>query len=167
MANQCRLLLSLEMILHERRQAPVSDRRRFPRGGQRPGDRPGRHPRVIIADSYSGVRRPCVAYLTHFNFLVEEAERGSSLVEAVMAGGQPPAVVIMDCELADSAVQLRLSEAPQPIPIILLVDSAEDASIRTNAALAPAAVLVKPFALASMLEAIRTVLRAPMASPIN
>jgi len=120
---------------------------------------------VIVADSYSGVRRPCVAYLTHFNFLVEEAERGSSLMELVQAEGEPPAVVIMDCELADSAVQLRLLETP--VPVILLVDSAEDASIRTNAALAPAAVLVKPFALASMLEAIRTVLRARMTSPIN
>jgi len=155
------------MILHDRRRADVPDRRRFPRGGQRPGDRPGRHPRVIVADSYSGVRRPCVAYLTHFNFLVEEADRGSSLLDAVLAEGEPPAVVIMDCELADSAVQLRLTQTPQPIPVILLVDSAEDASIRTNAALAPAAVLVKPFALASMLEAIRTVLRARLATSIN
>jgi DNA-binding response OmpR family regulator len=122
---------------------------------------------VIIADSYSGVRRPCVAYLTHFNFLVEEADRGSTLTDAVMAGGEPPAVVIMDCELADSAVKLKLLETPHPVPVILLVDSAEDASMRTNAALAPAAVLVKPFALASMLEAIRTVLRARLASPIN
>ena len=155
------------MILHERRQTSVPDRRRFPRGGQRPGDRPGRHPRVIIADSYSGVRRPCVAYLTHFNFQVEEAERGSSLMDAVLAEGEPPAVVLMDCELADSAVQLRLLETPPRVPVILLVDSVEDASIRTNAALAPAAVLVKPFALASMLDAIRTVLRASMVSPIN
>src|SRR5215212_11390507 len=155
------------MISRERRQTPVSDRRRFPRGGQRPGDLPGRHPRVIVADSYSGVRRPCVAYLTHFNFLVEEAERASSLMEAVQSNAEPPAVVIMDCELADSAVQLRLLETSQPVPVILLVDSAEDASIRTNATLAPAAVLVKPFALASMLEAVRTVLRARMVSPIN
>ena len=108
-----------------------------------------------------------MAYLTHFNFLVEEADRGSSLMEAVHAEGEPPAVVIMDCELADSAVQLKLLQTPEPVPVILLVDSAEDASIRTNAALAPAAVLVKPFALASMLEAIRTVLRARMVSPIN
>ena len=122
---------------------------------------------MIIADSYSGVRRPCVAYLTHFNFQVEEAERGSSLMDAVLAEGEPPAVVLMDCELADSAVQLRLLETPPRVPVILLVDSVEDASIRTNAALAPAAVLVKPFALASMLEAIRTVLRARIASPIN
>ena len=122
---------------------------------------------MIVADSYSGVRRPCVAYLTHFNFLVEEAERGSSLMEAVQAEGEPPAVVIMDCELADSAVQLRLLDTPDPVPVILLVDSAEDALIRTNAVLAPAAVLVKPFALASMLEAIRAVLRARMVSPIN
>ena len=122
---------------------------------------------MIIADSYSGVRRPCVAYLTHFNCQVEEAERGSSLMDAVLAEGEPPAVVLMDCELADSAVQLRLLETPPRVPVILLVDSVEDASIRTNAALAPAAVLVKPFALASMLEAIRTVLRARIASPIN
>ena len=108
-----------------------------------------------------------MAYLKHFNFLVEEADRGSSLMEAVQAEGEPPAVVIMDCELADSAVQLKLLQTPEPVPVILLVDSAEDASIRTNAALAPAAVLVKPFALASMLEAIRTVLRARMVSPIN
>ena len=47
---------------------------------------------MIVADSYSGVRRPCVAYLTHFNFLVEEAERGSSLMEAVQAEGEAPAL---------------------------------------------------------------------------
>lgn len=150
------------MVLQERRQTSVSDRRRFPRGGQRLGDRPGRHPRVIIADSYSGVRRPCAAYLSHFNFLVDEAAHGNGLMETVLAEGEPPAVLIMDCELADSAVQLRLLETPQPVPVILLVDSVEEASTRTHAALAPAAVLVKPFALASMLDAIRVVLRARM-----
>jgi DNA-binding response OmpR family regulator len=145
----------------------VSDRRRFPRGGQRAGDRPGRHPRVIVADSYSGVRRPCAAYLMHFNFLVEEAAHGNGLMDAVHALAEPPAVVIMDCELADSAVQLKLLDTPQRVPVILLVDSVEDAAARTNAALAPAAVLVKPFALASMLDAVRTVLRAQMAAQIN
>jgi DNA-binding response OmpR family regulator len=155
------------MVLQERRTVVASDRRRSPRGGQRVGDRPGRHPRVIVADSYSGVRRPCVAYLMHFNFLVEEAADGSGLMDVIQAAGEPPAVVIMDCELADSAMQLKLLDTPRPVPVILLVDSAEDASIRTNAVLAPAAVLVKPFALASMLDAIRTVLRAQSAASIN
>ena len=155
------------MIRQERRASAVSDRRRFPRGGQRPGDRPGRHPRVIVADSYTGVRRPCVAYLEHFNFLVEEAARGEGLIDAVLTGKEAPAVVIMDAEMADSALQLRLLQAPNPVPIILLVDSAEDTATTPVMPFGVAAVLVKPFALASMLDAIRNVLRVRAPAEIN
>jgi DNA-binding response OmpR family regulator len=108
-----------------------------------------------------------VAYLEHFNFLVEEAARGDGLVDAVLAGKEPPAVVIMDAEMADSAVQLRLVQAPNPVPIILLVDSADDATTKPVMPFGVAAVLVKPFALASMLDAIRNVLRVRTAAEIN
>src|SRR5436190_399248 len=50
-----------------------ADRREFPRGGRRIGDKPGRHPTIAIIEGYEGVRRPCARYLEYFSFDIVEA----------------------------------------------------------------------------------------------
>src|SRR5688572_11760959 len=62
------------MTLMERRTG--GDRRRTPRGGRRATDRPGRHPQILIADSYDGARIPWVKYLDRLGFEVLEARNG-------------------------------------------------------------------------------------------
>ena len=48
------------MSAPNRRVGRPVDRRSVPRGGRRETDRSGRHPNVLVADSYEGARVPCV-----------------------------------------------------------------------------------------------------------
>jgi DNA-binding NtrC family response regulator len=134
----------------ERRAGWRTDRRRVPRGGRRPDDQPGRYPPVLIADRDDGARRPCARYLEHFHFDVTEAVSGDDARARLTA--QPPRVI--------------LTESPRwlppggcDIPIILMAGA-----MTADEALTPiegvAVVLIKPFPLATMLDAVRRVLRA-------
>src|SRR5262245_25580041 len=144
----------------ERRHTLGPDRRRFSRGGRRTSDLPGRHPRVIIADSYEAARRPCIRYLDHFSFDVAPAPDGESAIEAI--GTQTTAVILMDSHLKDPSSRRRLASESQTrgIPLILLVDTQSEARDPDMSDLQPAAVLVKPFPLAVMIDTISGVLRA-------
>jgi DNA-binding response OmpR family regulator len=147
------------MDTEERRRQPGPDRRRVPRGGRRATDQPGRHPRVIVADSYDGARRPCIRYLDHFNFDVAAAADGKALLDQVVA--RSPAVILLDSQLERSSRGL-LNETSglEKIPVILFVGGVAEASEPDQTAVRAAASLVKPFPLAAMLETIRSVLRA-------
>jgi len=137
------------------------DRRRFPRGGRRADDRPGRSPRIAIIEPYDGVRRPCARYLEHFNFEVAEATelgRGIELIATM------PAVILV--ESSETVMFERLQEQANALAIPLLsltttfppTDAA--APVRTAAG-----VLLKPFTLGAMLDEIRRVLRgSPVAA---
>src|SRR5262245_57583066 len=89
----------------ERRHTPGPDRRRFPRGGRRATDLPGRYPRVIVADSYEAARRPCIRYLDHFSFDVAPATDGQGAIDAIRT--QSTAVILMDSHLKDPASRKR------------------------------------------------------------
>ena len=129
-------------------------------------DLPGRHPRVLVADSYEGARRPCIRYLDHFNFDVAAAADSRALLEEVVA--QSPAVILIDSQLEKSSRGL-LGETSQlqQIPAILFVGGVAETSEPDEAAVRVAASLVKPFPLAAMLETIRGVLRAQMQGTIT
>src|SRR6266480_2418028 len=58
------------VMLSSEHQRSLSDRRRVPRGGRRPTDRPGKYPPVLVAESYDGVRMSCARYLDRFHFHV-------------------------------------------------------------------------------------------------
>ena len=143
----------------ERRHTPGPDRRQFSRGGRRTTDLPGRHPRVIVADSYEAARRPCIRYLDHFNFDVAPATDGQTAIDAI--GSQTTAVILMDSHLKDPSSRKRLGaeSRTQGIPLILLVDTQSESREPDAAGLQAAAVLVKPFPLAVMIDTIRGVLR--------
>jgi DNA-binding response OmpR family regulator len=144
----------------DRRHTPGPDRRRFPRGGRREGDLPGRHPTVAIIERYEGVRRPCARYLEHFNFEVTEAidvESGLALLASV----HPALILIED---AESTGFERLQEEARAlsIPFVSLATAFADAPA-SGAESAPAdGVLMKPFTLGTMLDEVRRVLRARM-----
>jgi len=149
------------MNTEQRRAISEPPRRRFLRGGRRSSDLPGRHPRVLVADSYEGARRPCIRYLDYFNFDVAAAADSQALLEEVVA--QSPAVILIDSQLEKAARGLLVETTHlQKIPAILFVGGAAEASGPDQTAVHVAASLVKPFPLAAMLETIRGVLRAQM-----
>jgi two-component system response regulator AtoC len=137
----------------------LPDRRRVPRGGRRAGDRPGRFPRVLIADSYDGARRPCVRYLDRLNFEVAEATDGEEALELILK--TPPHVILTEWSLPVMPVQcltqwLTRSWRTRDIPVIAIMSAPE---LETSAGVA--GVLTKPFTLGTMLDELRRVLRTP------
>ena len=146
-------------VIHENRRHPQGpDRRRFPRGGRRGGDLPGRHPTIAIIEQYEGVRRPCARYLDHFHFDVAEAESPDQGLEILQK--TDPAVILMeDVESATSA-EIQQQARARDIPVVSMTSAFGDAATRRAEAVGAAGVLVKPFQLGAMLQEIRRVLRA-------
>ena len=133
----------------------------MPRGGRRATDRPGRHPALLIAESYAGARRVCVRYLDHFGFRVEEAGDGIEAIAKIET--DPPHAILIEQSLpAMPAVDLAkwLGQRPhtQAIPLIVMTTAFNEGTRVGFPNSLP--VLVKPFPLATMLETIRQVLRA-------
>ncbi len=138
----------------DRRQQPGPDRRRFPRGGRRDTDQPGRHPKIAVIDRYDGVRQPCARYLEHFNFDVTDAadaEAGMTILESAR-----PALVLMEEAGSSDFERLHLHAGLLSIPCISMANALGDAHRACEG------VLVKPFALGAMLDEIRRVLRRQM-----
>ena len=132
----------------------------MPRGGRRPSDRPGRHPTLLVAESYAAVRRPFVKYLEYYSFRVTQASNGDELLAAVTRAR--PHVILTEAALPHMAAQ-RLSQwlansyHTRNIPVIVMADAlSEGAETRLGN---PAGVLFKPFPLSSMLDEVRRVLR--------
>src|SRR5688572_19600334 len=134
------------------------DRRLVSRGGRREGDRPGRYPTVLIADSYDGARRPCVKYLNHFNFEVIEAAHGDEALAKIVA--RPPRLIVAEWSLP-AMPALRLAQwlthswRTADIPVIAV----NSADVLQTARAGVAGFLMKPFPLRTMLEEVRRVLR--------
>jgi CheY-like chemotaxis protein len=141
------------------------DRRRVARGGRRNYDAPGRDPLLLVAESYDEVRRVYVRYLNLFGFLVKEAQNATEAVDGLRSA---PRVLLAEprilmCSAAREWEQTRADLRLRSIPVILLVTDFEaaDAAVR---GLRPAAVLRKPFHLASLTTAVRRILRADATS---
>jgi DNA-binding response OmpR family regulator len=147
-------------------QRAVADRRRVPRGGRRTIDRPGRHPPVLVAESYDGVRKSCARYLERFNFQVVEAADGEQALRQIAA--DPPQVILAELNLP-AMPAWRLSQwllqswRTRQIPVIVLTSDLEaaDKVISQNQPSLVAGILVKPFTLRTMLEAVRRVIHVP------
>src|SRR5689334_12502109 len=85
------------MPVQSEHRGPSPDRRRVPRGGRRAMDRQGRHPVVLVAESYEGVRRSCSRYLERLNFQVLEAADGEAALSQIAA--DPPQVILTELHL--------------------------------------------------------------------
>jgi CheY-like chemotaxis protein len=134
------------------------DRRRAPRGGRRDYDRPGRYPRILVADSYEGARHTCARYLERFHFDVAEAAHGEEAVARILSA--PPRLILSEWKLpAMPAARLKewLAEGGAgDIPIILLASTIENNEEVPRVA----GILQKPFSLIDMLKEVRRALRA-------
>ena len=140
----------------ERRDEP--DRRRVSRGGRRPYDRPGRHPALLVADSYEGARRPCARYLQRLNFDVSEAETGEEALARIVKS--PPRLILTEWSLPsmpDGKLTQWLAQGYQTrdIPVIIIANATDPSAPLP----AVAGVLRKPFTLAQMITEVRRVLR--------
>jgi DNA-binding NtrC family response regulator len=138
------------------------DRRRIARGGRRATDRAGRHPHVLVADSYDGARIPCVKYLDRMGFGVLEAGNGKSALKHIDASAAH--VVVIEKDLRDASVSQivhRLRGAGQAVPLIVMTSDLDVVEDTVVAGLPLVAVLEKPFSLTTMLLEIQRLLRAP------
>src|ERR1051325_10042892 len=135
-----------------------TDRRRVPRGGRRPHDRHGTHPPILFADAYEGARLPAVRYLARHNFEVTEASNGEEALQRILAA--TPHVILTDWSLPSMPARrlcqwLEQSWRTRRIPVILMIGDYQGDPLPPVAG-----TLVKPFALTTMLEEIRRVIRA-------
>lgn len=146
----------------ERRADGRPDRRRVARGGRRGHDRSGRHPIVLVAESYAAARSPYVRYLDRFNFHVEQASDGEQALALINT--TPPHVILVERDLPLLSAG-RLSQwlaqnwRTRHIPIIVLAGSIPLPPGSEPPTEGMAGVLIKPFQLTQMLEEIRRVLR--------
>jgi DNA-binding response OmpR family regulator len=147
------------MAIGDRRVVPTEDRRAVPRGGRRPQDQAGRYPPVLIADSDDGVRKTFARYLNKFGFDVTEAPTLDAAVNAVY-GAPRPRVIVTEWR---SVTPLYLESSSRPPIIVTATDE-----LRPHPQHA-AAVLVKPFALKTLLDEVRRVLHvnAPLRPAIG
>lgn len=134
------------------------DRRRVSRGGRRATDRAGAHPTLLVADHYDGARLPLVRYLQRHHFDIVEAAHGEQALRTIVA--RPPHVIVVDWALpllpAPRLCQwLDQSWRARAIPVIVMIGDYEPGED-----LPPVAgILVKPFPLAAMVEAVRRAIR--------
>jgi CheY-like chemotaxis protein len=142
----------------------ILDRRHVPRGGRRPKDRPGKHPSILVADSYDGVRKSCARYLDRFHFQVFEAADGEQALTQISS--EPPQVVLAELNLPYMPARrlanwLAQSWRTRQIPVIVLSSDfdAADSPVPPDFRNLVAGVLVKPFSLRAMLDEIRRVIR--------
>ena len=143
-------------------QRSLPDRRRVPRGGRRPTDRPGKYPPVLVAESYDGVRQSCARYLDRFHFQVAEAADGEQALRLI--GAEPPQVILAELDLPSMSAPrlaqwLSQSWRTRQIPVIVLAGDLNP-SDTSDFRRVVAGVLVKPFTLRTMLHEIRRVIRA-------
>jgi DNA-binding response OmpR family regulator len=115
-----------------------------------------------VADSYEGARVPCVRYLDHFGFRVEQAADGKealSILETLQ-----PHVVLAEMTLPNVSAAgicewLDREPRTRSVPVIVLQSDFDTDQVVERPARATA-VLVKPFPLSTMLQQVRLALRA-------
>ena len=136
----------------------------MPRGGRRPTDRPGKHPSVLVAESYDGVRVSCARYLNRFNFQVAEAVDGEQALKQIAA--EPPQVILAELNLpampaARLAQWLSQNWRTRQIPVIVLTGDLDPSEmpVSDDCRNVVAGMLMKPFTLRVMLDEIRRVMR--------
>lgn len=144
-----------------------SDRRRAARGGRRAGDRRGRHPTIVVADSYDAARSACVRYLSNFAFQVEEARDGLEALAAVRRSA--PEAIVADEDLRELSLEglawsLGTDPVTRSIPLIMMSANFGQVARPISAAFRPAGTLRKPFMLSHLLGELRRVLRKRLSS---
>lgn len=127
-----------------------------PRGGRREYDRDGRHPTVLVADSYEDARSPIARYLDRCHFDVVEATSAAEAADLI-ARRRPHALLSGLQGVDASRLYATLSGDPAIVPkIVIVMLSGGDESIPAQAT----GVLAKPFSLRPMVDELRRGLRS-------
>jgi len=145
---------------HDRRLVVAPDRRRAARGGRRETDRPGRHPVVLLADSYEDARSPLARYLDRFGFDVREAASADEALRVLQE--HQPEVVLSGLEGHDASRFLdALSTGHAPRVILALLSAGDDPipAVATGT-------MTKPFSLRPMLDELRRELRTALSGDL-
>lgn len=106
----------------ERRHA--RDRRRFARGGRRPGDKTGFAPLVLVADDAGGGKH-CEAILSALRFAVAPADSVEEAVR-VMHGLRPNLVVAHLKDNERLCAEMRQDEFTAGVPLIAIDETTSD-----------------------------------------
>ena len=101
------------------------DRRRHPRGGRRPTDRPGATPLVVVADEEPGSRTTCETILAKLNFAVAPVESVAKALE-VMTALRPEVIV---AKVRDAEPLKKQSLAP----VVVVTEAMGDPDILVEA----------------------------------
>jgi DNA-binding response OmpR family regulator len=140
----------------DRRFLAAPDRRRVTRGGRRDSDRPGRHPIVLLADSYEDARAPVARYLDRFGFDVREATSADEAVRALEH--HRPDVVLSGLrgQQSDALFTALAANGFDGPSVVMVLLSATDDPVPVEAT----GVMTKPFSLRPLLEELRREIRA-------
>jgi CheY-like chemotaxis protein len=118
-------------------------------------------PRILVADDEPSLRRLIACVLGDSGYSVDAVEDGFEAWEALQANHYD--VLITDNEMPKvSGVELirRVEQAHLNLPIIMATASVPNAELNREGGVHPAALLVKPYTLAEMVETVESVLRA-------
>jgi CheY-like chemotaxis protein len=100
----------------ERRDGP--DRRRQPRGGRRPTDRPGFSPLVLVVERDPHGRDTCEAILAKLRFAVAPVESVERALE-VMAGLRPDVIVAREGDVSRLCGEMQLGPRAISAPVVV------------------------------------------------
>jgi DNA-binding response OmpR family regulator len=137
----------------ERRAGVAPERRAIPRGGRRDYDVPGYYPPVLIAEAYEEARIPCASYLQNLHFEVAEAAKPAEAI-AMLGSGWIPHVILADPPSATAVRQHASALRDLTLPPLIVMTGALDAAEKQRGD-----VLIKPFRLTTMVQAVRRTLR--------
>ena len=144
-----------------RRTGRSGDRRRWPRGGRRASDQPGRWPTLLVADRHDDARGIHARYLGRLNFQIETAATAEEVFSVLRESR--PAAVLLESRLPELppwhlGVWLESDRKAPRTPIIVLEGVGGD-DVGPSSPFEPSAVLSKPFELSHLVEAVRRALR--------
>ncbi|MFP4207849.1 MAG: response regulator transcription factor [Wenzhouxiangella sp.] len=113
---------------------------------------------ILIADDEANLLVSLEYLMRHHGFDVSVARSGDEALALIRQ--QPPDLVIVDVMLPGQSgfevcQQIRSDPALQDIPVIMLSARARETDIAKGKALGASAFIVKPFAVADLLEQVR------------
>jgi DNA-binding NtrC family response regulator len=125
--------------------------------------------RILVVDDDDTIRDLLADVLGQDGFSVRTASSGERAPE-VLATDPGQDVVVTDLRMPGmdgAAFMRRLHEQARSVPIILATGDSDTSTASHPAAIAPVAVLRKPFALRELVQAIDRALAGPATPPVS
>ncbi len=119
-------------------------------------------PVVLVVDDAAAVRRICRSVLEREGWRVDEAEDGLAAINQCQTEG--PDIILLDIKLpkmngVEATRQFRLMAATEGVPIVLLADQSDAASIRQGLQAGADNYICKPFTADDFMQRVRSLTR--------